>query len=370
MRIKRDFIGMFDVFKGILLLLVTLAHTSGFVGLVEGRTDGGGIVRIYGLMPIAAFFMISGYSFRRERSWTGYLKRQVKSLLIPYFMVPVIAILFRLVLYTVMGREVLDWIIGTILGFLWGATQPMELLGLPVATVGAMWFLPTLFLGGVLHQAVMRVANDKGRCLLLWSIVLAGACVPSQVAIRLPWFLTQSCTCLGYLELGRLIKAHKLLHVRVRPVIAAVAVGAAALLAVFFQTGSDASLWANIWTYGALDYFGSALIAVVLFRLYLRTGLAAAKLAQPLAYIGRYSLYFLTLHGLELVALPWGNDAAALFSMSGLSGWGLLLLIWSARSVAALLGCAVINRIQSCIRRHAKRGHGFDESKNNESTES
>ena len=346
---------MFDVFKGILMLLVTLAHTNGFVGLMIGRTDGGGIFRIYSLLPIAAFFLISGYMFRPERDWSDYLKRQAKALLIPYFLVPVAAVLFRLVLYAAAGRDAYSWVVGIPLGFLWGATHPMELLGLPVDAVGAMWFLPALFLGGALHQALMRIPRAGLRTGLLWGIVLAAACVPSELAIRLPWYAVQSCTCVGYLELGRLMKARKLLYIRLMPAVTAVIVGAAIALAVLFQTCSGASLLANVWTFGPLDYFGSALIALVLFRLYLKTGLAVAGLAQPIAYIGRYSLYFLTLHGLELVALPWGTYAVELFSAIGLPDWGLLLLIWVIRSGAVLVGCAVINLVQRRLRRQRIR---------------
>ena len=78
-------------------------------------------------------------------------------------------------------------------------------------------------------------------------------------------------------------------------------------------------------------------------------------LAQPLADIGRSSLYFLTLHGLELVALPWGTYAVELFSAIGLPDWGLLLLIWVIRSGAVLAGCAVISLVQRHLRRHLVR---------------
>lgn len=346
---------MFDVLKGILMLLVTLAHTNGFVGLVAGRTDGGGLFQIYSLPPIVAFFMISGYTSRPECSWTEYLKRQAKGLLIPYFLVPVVSVLFRLVLYSAAGRDTYSWAVSIPLGFLWGATHPMELLSLPVDGVGAMWFLPTLFLGGALHQALMRISRARLRAALLWGIVLVAACVPSELAIRLPWFVVQSCTCLGYLELGRLMKARKLLYIRMRPAGTAAIVGTAIVLGVLFHTCSGASLWANVWTFGPLDYFGSALIALVLFRLYLKTGLAVSRLAQPLADIGRSSLHFLTLHGLELVALPWGTYAVELFSAIGLPDWGLLLLIWVIRSGAVLAGCAVISLVQRHLRRHLVR---------------
>ena len=343
MKVKRDFLGMYDAAKGVLMLLVTLAHTNGFVGQMNGRTDGGGLFKIDTLLPICLFFLIAGYSFRLERDWKAYLKRQAKDLLLPYFLVPVAAALFRAALYAAAGQPV-SGVSGILLGFLWGACQPMELFGCTLDTVGALWFLPALFFGGLLHQALLRLPSVKIRRALLWGVVLAAACIPSETAVRLPWFLAQSCTCLGYLELGRLLKKTKAFY-RPLPVAVQVAMGvlAACLLAVFHRY-SGASLWANVWTFGALDYFGSALAAAVLLRFYLQSGLAAARLTQPLATVGRYSLYFLAWHGFELVALPWGGAAAALFASSGLPDWGILLLLWAARSAAAMAGCAATAR--------------------------
>ena len=79
MKLKRDFPGMFDVAKGILILVVILGHQNGFfystlqvnhpvmvLPWLGGQYD----VVIMGL-----FFIMAGYTSHPEKNLKGYLKK-------------------------------------------------------------------------------------------------------------------------------------------------------------------------------------------------------------------------------------------------------------------------------------------------------
>ena len=333
---------MFDAAKGILMMVVVLVHTSDFLYLIAPDTQGNGGLHIYSLVPISMFFMISGYSFHQEKNLGAYIKQQAKYLLLPYALTPLIAIPIRTLLYTAMGRFSPDRITRILWGFLYGATQPIELLGQAVDCVDAMWFLPALFWGGLLHQLFRRIKNPRLAAGCIWGVVLAAMAMPSASTVQVPWLLVQACTSLGYLELGRLAKKYKVLYRRLSP---AECIAALVLWGIL-QRYSGGSLWANVWTFGPLDYLGSGWIVTVLLRVYLQSGFAVARIAEPAAYIGRYSLYFLFVHGLELVVLPWSVAMGGVTAWFGLPYWMNLTALWLARVVVATAGCEVIRHLQ------------------------
>ena len=343
MGIKRDFIGMFDVMKGILMLMVLMIHHIAFnqAVLPSGMVDMLSQATRYGVTAIALFFMVSGYTLRREENWRGYARRQARQLLVPYFVMMVICVGLRAFFALCMGRFRIQVISPVALAFLYGSNTPFELFGeIWVTSVVAFWFLPVLFFGGVLRQLLWRIGNTALQALCLWGLVAAAVSFPSTDELQLPWFLVQSCTALGYLEIGRLLRQHKVLFRRLPLAF----VLAATLLWLFLHRYSNAGVAANLWPFWMLDYLGGAAFGVVVLRLYIRSGFAAARYTGLLSYIGRYSLYFLCMHGMELIVLPWGasmrRPLLELSVPSGVLFWGILLL----RLLFVLAGCLLIQR--------------------------
>lgn len=341
--IKRDFVGMFDVMKGILMLMVLMMHHIAFsrAALPFGMVDAMSQAARYSVTPIALFFMASGYTLRREENWRGYAKRQAKQLLAPYFAVMVICVGLRAIIALCLGRFRIQVISPVLLAFLYGSNTPFELFGeIWVTSVVAFWFLPVLFFSGVLRQLLWRIGNTRIQTLCLWGLVLAAVSFPSTDELQLPWFLIQSCTALGYLEIGRLLRQHKVLFRK----LPAAFVLAATLLWLFLHRYSTAGVAANSWPFWMLDYLGGAAFGVVVLRLYIRSGFAAARYTGLLSYIGRYSLYFLCMHGMELIVLPWDvsvrRPLQELSIPSGVLFWGILLF----RLLFVLAGCFVIQQ--------------------------
>ena len=180
MGIKRDFIGMFDVMKGILMLVVLMIHHIAFnqAVLPSGMVDMLSQATRYGVTAIALFFMVSGYTLSREENWRGYAKRQARQLLVPYFVMMVICVGLRAFFALCMGRFRIQVISPVALAFLYGSNTPFELFGeIWVTSVVAFWFLPVLFFGGVLRQLLWRIGNTALQALCLIACALLGLLV-------------------------------------------------------------------------------------------------------------------------------------------------------------------------------------------------
>lgn len=348
MRIKRDFIGMFDGIKGILMLIIVLIHHVTFASAVENGDVIDGLMWFfrYSVSLIGLFFICAGYSAVPAKNFKEYVTKQAKVLLTPYFLVMIVCVLLVSVLSVCQGRFRIQEISTRVLAFLYGSIHPFELFGqIWVAAVVAMWFLPTLFLGNVLQQLFLRISNRKLAQVCIWVLVAAAAALPSAEEVPVPWFLVQGCTALGFLEIGRLLKQYKLLFKKPNPWVLV----AVTLLWVWLHWKSEANVASNIWKLWMLDYIGGAAFAVILLQLYLASGLAAARLMEPVAYIGRHSLYFLCIHGTELLVFPWVAELRPNLLLLPLPVGVTICLLFLARVTASVVGCMILVRIQNYL---------------------
>ena len=352
MRIKRDFIGMFDVMKGILMLLIVLVHQVSFSDTVMGSQTAAVLQNWmkYSVTTMALFFIVSGYGMRREEDLKAYVKRQARQLLLPYLILMFVCAGLRGLLFLALGQFRIQEVSTIVLGFLYGANRSFELFGeIWVSAVGAFWFLLALFFSGLFRQLLWRIRNPKVQTVVLWALVVGAVSFPPAERFQFPWCLVQSCTALGYLEVGRLLKERKLLFRKLHPAFVILA----AALWVGMHWCSTAQMGANLWPFWMLDYFTAAAFSVVLLWLYLRTGLAAARFTGLLSYIGRYSLYFLWLHGTEMLVFPWDPTVRPLLLSLHLPGWVIFWSIFLIRVAFSLAGCAVISHIHGRLGQRA-----------------
>lgn len=342
---KKDFIGMFDVLKGILMLLVVFAHHLHMMDVLSGSASvhhaAEELLR-YQAVPMAMFFMITGYDFHPARKIKTYVRRQAKFLLLPYLLTVLAAAAVRLLAGLFLEGFVYQRATVIIAGGLYGCTRNTELFGISATSVIALWFLPTLFFGGLIYQLLWKLKNQKLRIFLVWGLTVAAVSFPDVDRIQVPWFLVQSCASLGFLETGRILKKHKYLYRKLSPVFAAAATGLFCFGALF----SASNVGDNIWRYWMLDYATCVGFSVVLLRLYIKSGIAEARHTAVLEFFGRYSLYVLCLHGFEMLAFPWYDlgDLRGL-GVPAMVGWTVLLYL--ARLLFIAGGCIVISRLSS-----------------------
>lgn len=340
--IKKDFLGMFDALKGVMMLVIVAVHTVDFVydTMPFSRTiEAQKCFFRYGAVPIALFFLISGYSFHPGKHWKSYIKRQWKDLMVPYFVTMAAAAVLRGILFVLLGKFRIQEISTLVLAGAYGSIAPFELFGMVwVTSVIALWFLPALFFGKFFLCLLDKIPSKKTEKLLLWGLVALAVSFPNASRVQLPWFLIQALTAMGFMEAGRMLKKYKLPYKKL-PVLFMVLVAAAYIWCHLYSAANVAS---NSWRFWLADYIVGIGAAVVILWLYIRSGIGLTVIAAPFEFIGRYSLWFLCFHGAELLILPWDQQLGTVLSQGSWPVFAVAVCVYCLRVGYACLGCILL----------------------------
>ena len=201
-------IGMFDMLKGAGMLAIVLGHTAELYPLqLEGGLSLTAFVGfIYRETLMAAFFIASGYGFRK-RSISKCIHQQLKSLLKPFCYTAV----FTTVLHFIIHYKTFHYLPGSMTesikvagGFLLGLPHTATYFGQEFFSCGPMWYLLALLMGWILLDVILNIFPERyipwavgGAALLGWG---------ASLVWELPFCLIQGAVITPYLYLGYLAK--------------------------------------------------------------------------------------------------------------------------------------------------------------------
>ena len=186
-----------DAAKGIGIFLVVFAH----INYIEPWQS-----IIYGF-HIPLFFILAGMTFQKDKysSFWVFVKRRIKTLLVPYLFFAIISVLVRVALDIVFngfsgavfvsaGKRLVQFVTARY-------SQRVE------ANV-ALWFVPCLFLMECMYYLIIRIPS---RVAVIGTIVLL-VCVgwytesdycPVDFSV-LPWNFSSACFSIGFYAVGHL----------------------------------------------------------------------------------------------------------------------------------------------------------------------
>ena len=355
-------IGMFDMLKGAGMLTIVFAHTAELYPMqaVSGLSLTAFFPFIYREALMAAFFIASGYGFRK-RSIGKCIHQQLKSLLKPYLYTA----LFTCVLHFIIHYKTFQYLPGTIGesvkvtgGFLLGLPHTAEYFGQEFFSCGPMWYLLALMVGWILLDVILNIFPERyvswavgGAALLGWG---------ASLVWELPFCLIQGAVITPYLYLGYLAKRQHWLDQPLSRRMSCILWAAVLLIPVAaFATGSTDCVSMAEWTLGPISILLDGLAGLLFVRLFLRLNRHRNALVSFFEAIGRRSLYIFCIHTVELTAIPW-YLLAAKYADRPFVGIGLeyafsLGSIW--------LVCALLQRRRELIirlfpaRRHTPQVH-------------
>ena len=177
-------IGMFDMLKGAGMLSIVLGHTVELypLQLSNGLSLTAFFCFIYRETLMAAFFIASGYGFRK-RSIHKCIHQQLKSLLKPFCYTAV----FTTVLHFIIHYKTFHYLPGSLTesikvagGFLLGLPHTATYFGQEFFSCGPMWYLLALLVGWILLDVILNIFPERyvswavgGAALLGWGTSLA-----------------------------------------------------------------------------------------------------------------------------------------------------------------------------------------------------
>ena len=355
-------IGMFDMLKGAGMLTIVFAHTAELYPMqaVSGLSLTAFFPFIYREALMAAFFIASGYGFRK-RSIHKCIHQQLKSLLKPFCYTAV----FTTVLHFIIHYKTFHYLPGSLTesikvagGFLLGLPHTATYFGQEFFSCGPMWYLLALLVGWILLDVILNIFPERyvswvvgGAALLGWG---------TSLAWELPFCLIQGAVITPYLYIGYLAKRQHWLDQPLSRRMSCILWAAVLLIPVAaFATGSTDCVSMAEWTLGPISILLDGLAGLLFVRLFLRLNRHRNALVSFFEAVGRRSLYIFCIHTVELTAIPW-YLLAAKYADRPFVGIGLeyafsLGSIW--------LVCALLQRRRELIirlfpaRRHTPQVH-------------
>lgn len=333
-------IGMFDMLKGAGMLAIVLAHTAELYPLESsgGLSLTAFIPFIYRESLMAAFFIASGYGFRK-RSLKKCIRQQLTSLLKPYCWTA----FFTCVLHFIIHYKTFGYLPGTlgesvkvVGGFLLGLPHTASYFGQEFFSCGPMWYLLSLLVSWILLDLILNIFPENyinwaviGTALLGWG---------TSLVWELPFCITQGMVVVPYLYLGFLAKKNRWLDKPLSRRMQLLLWASVILVAVgaLITRRTDCVSLAQ-WSLGPFSIFLDGAAGLLFIRLFLRWNRRSGLLVRGFEAVGRRSLHIFCVHTVELIAVPWYLFAAKFTARPMLGLWlQYLICILSTGLICAL----------------------------------
>lgn len=178
-----------DVLKGFAIFLVVFGHK---IKQVDNYNSIILVKYIYSFhMPM--FFVISGMLFTRKDSFSEYLNKKIKSLLIPYFSFATILFSFWVLMKLIVGNFMFNEGLTAFLGIFYGQSNYM-VWGSP------LWFVLCLFVVSCVFYVISKYNKRTIGFILVASGIVGYFC--SYLPFRLPWMIDTALTAVVLYGIG------------------------------------------------------------------------------------------------------------------------------------------------------------------------
>lgn len=333
------------------LKYVDVARGIAMIAIVLGHLECDALNRVVYTFHLPLFYLISGW-FLDARSGLGpFVRKKARQLLLPYYFTCLAYILATVAMNLIhrvpWHAELGDNLLATLFGS--GASYEVPF---HIPRIGALWFLWALFWAMVMMKLLTKA---KGAVRLIAVAVIFGLSVWSEPRFGLPLSLQPGGCALLFVYVGWLLRRAQPRLEALRIPAWAKAAGVALALGLwlwFILTFKSFWLVTADVGRGALDILASCcgcLIVVLLSRLICR---GPRQLSGALAFYGRHSLLFLSVHFIELRRLAYTKLYGKLLALSGLADTPALFVVWRVAAKLTLITAAMLILLRiPCIRR-------------------
>ena len=283
-----------DIARGLCMISIVLGHLGNSY-----------INRFVFTYHLPVFFLISGYFTRKERM-LPHIKKRIRTLIIPYYFSSIMIMLsyfFISKIYKVDKNEIITrmWLWVKAMFYAAGDNwnEPFNIPG-----IGAIWFLWAIFLGGIIFQGVLRLKPRMRVFVVVILLYLANYSV--EHLFFFPLSIQPACSAVFYLYCGYLWKENKDYIYKFSSELKAFLVAVSSTLWLYFIVDFD-GFWLvhSYYGRGIVNVLGSlcASFIVILISKYVLD--RKSRIIDLFAYLGRYSIIFLSIHIVELSTFRW-----------------------------------------------------------------
>lgn len=306
----------FDIAKAIALCAVVFGHCS-FGGAPRPLVD-----CAYSFsMP--TFFFISGYFCREEKLDATYVRKNFRSLIIPYVLTSIILITLCGLRAAILPGEghvfttMRSWVVAVLYGS--GGVFP----GMPegVIAVGAIWYLLALFWAKLLLASIREMKYPG-----LLSLILFIVGVQTKEAVWLPLSVQPALCAVLFMYVGQEARRFSLFDKGRVPFLLWVCIVMTWLYCAAFY--GQLYMVSNTYQHGAIDVIGGICGAMLMIKV--GEGMAKARylkyVESILAWIGRNTPPLFCMHLVVLNVVPW-DYVFVWCGENGIAVWKVMLII-------------------------------------------
>ena len=300
-----------DIARGICIICMITCHAFNW------SNRGNAFICVTGTWFLVFFFFSSGICYSDKYRFKGYVFHQAKKLLLPYLAVTIFYLSYR-VHYGMWH----DLSVGTKIKAFFASlfvALPADFHDVPLfhvdtIGVGPIWFLPCMFLSGVLYKLLRGIPGKTMIC-----VMLAWLASYSQEYIVLPFLMQNACIGCMFIAFGDLLKKRifkfveqiKKVHILMNGIFCIVSFFLHALIMICLKN-QIVNLGGNWYSLCSLfGTFSGFLFLILLAVLIERT----AILDDFLSYCGKETLLIVIFHNIDiLIARNWSmRDNSFLF---------------------------------------------------------
>lgn len=266
-----------DILKG----LGILAMVAGHVGF--------GRVFDFAIHPfnMPLFFLASGFLYRCRGSFSLYVKKKARTLLVPYILFGLLFCIIWTPVQLLRGEPLFDLAFHLFL---------MNSEGIPIG--GALWFLTAFFFAAVLFDLIFRLSKRGG--VLLATLSIALGCFGFSCPIQLPLCLNQALVGMLLMYIGFVFRTNQISEKAKVATPSFILLFAAFGLFIAWLNGF-VNMRTNVYGNPLLFVVAASTITFVMYYISLRLTTGLSKLIDELKFVGSNSMGYLCMNQLVLL---------------------------------------------------------------------
>lgn len=282
-----------DIVRGIAVLCIIIGHLSNST-----------INRVVFTFHVPIFFIITGYFMLEKGTVCDYVKNKFRSLIIPYictcFVIIILGMINGFALNGMDGAKcaIIEWTYASLYGAGDTYKEPFY-----IKQIGAIWFLWATFWGGIFLKVILKLKNVQ-RIIIVIVLFLVGYF--SKDYFWFPLSIQAGCCATLFMYIGYICKCIKPVYETISVEIKHFFLIIAIIVWLCFIKDFK-SFWFVHCDFGrgVVDIFGCLCACYVVMNISHIIETKIKCLGIGLAYIGRYSLFILCIHIVELTFFPW-----------------------------------------------------------------
>ncbi len=300
----KNTLGMFDMTKGVIMILVVLAHTY---GLFEGISANSPFMllalflMVLGCAAMPILFVVSGYGFRKMQ-FKKCLKKQFDILIIPYIVTALITCMVHCISYYILygGKRVSVMETAKVfIAFAFGFSNHMWEGTFANVACGPIWFLLALVIANLIFNQLLHFF--EGKKLLLAALLVSCLGWLLGYVVILPWNINQGLVATLYVALGYYAKKTRLFTSEIPLKYKLLVLVSLFINIVMICLGMEYDMASNDYGAGIITIIVEGILSVALIYIFLLMNDLRGRLCSILRCIGRGSLYVLCVHTVEMM---------------------------------------------------------------------